>query len=211
MELDDGRSKSIPTSVAEELVLVTHDQISDSSTACTRTASTPTPFPVSIAAEAIGTTPVASTDIDQLGLPIVQDLPRPFDTVSNDLAALGALSIDDFLSNVTSSTTVFDVSFYVQLPEAPVSSDKDKDYEKDGEAVDGAVASDRNGQPKADEQRAMRNMIAVLHEASHRVFGSSDCLKFEYMEEDAKSSYFFILNFMGKSFDLSNFFIFHFR
>jgi hypothetical protein len=99
---------------------------------------------------------------------------------------------------VTSSTTVFDVSFYVQLPEAPVSSDKDKDYEKDGEAVDGAVASDRNGQAKADEQRAMRNMIAVLHEASHRVFGSSDCLKFEYMEEDAKSSYLFIFELYGQ-------------
>src|SRR6266540_2734116 len=73
-----------------------------------------------IATEPSLSTTTNSTDADQLGLPIEQDLPRPFDCVSSDLAALGALSIEDFLSNISSSTTAFDVNFYVQLPEESV-------------------------------------------------------------------------------------------
>lgn len=206
MQLDGGRSKSNSSPITEEPAWLTHDYISDGSTACPRSASTSIPFPAAIATVPTVATPMAAVDIDQLGLPIVQDLPRPFNTVSDDLAALGALSLEDFLSNLSSSATIFDVNFYVQLPEATVSSGKDKenlDHEKDGEAADGAVASDRNEETKADEQRMMRNMIAMLHEAGHRVFGSSDCLKFEYMEEDAKSSCF-MLNSAGKPFDLLN-------
>lgn len=124
-------------------------------------------------------------DNDPLALPIEQDLPRPFDNVSNALAALGALSIDDFLSNVTSSTTVFDVNFYVQLPETSISQEKG-DNDREGEGDRG----DEDGQTRAEEQRTMRNMVAKLHEASNKVFGSSDCLKFEYMEEDSKSGAF---------------------
>jgi hypothetical protein len=119
-----------------------------------------------------------------LAIPIEQDLPRPFDNVSHDLAALGALSIDDFLSNVTSSSAVFDVSFYVQLPETSTVQEKG-DIERD--EGDRGVAPDDDGQTKGEEQRALRNMVAKLHEASNKVFGSSDCMKFEYMEEDPKS------------------------
>lgn len=121
---------------------------------------------------------LSSSDADPLALPIEQDLPRPFDTVSNDLAGLGVLSIDDFLSNVTSSSAVFDVSFYVGLPETSAAQDNDREIEGDEE-----------GQGKAEEQRTMRNMVARLHEASNKVFGSSDCMKFEYMEEDPKSKH----------------------
>jgi hypothetical protein len=124
-----------------------------------------------------------SNDIDTLALPIEQDLPRPFDNVSNDLAALGALSIDDFLSNVASSSAVFDVSFYVQLPETSIVQEKGDIEREEGDRV----AQDDDGQSKAEEQKALRNMVARLHEASNKVFGSSDCMKFEYMEEDPKS------------------------
>lgn len=129
-----------------------------------------------------------SADVDQLGLPIEQDLPRPFDCVSSDLAALGALSIEDFLSNVSSSTAIFDVNFYVQLPETSMLTEKLEEGEIDG----ATVALD--GQTKADEQRAMRSMIEMLHEASNKIFGSSDCLKFEYMEADTTSTSPFCFN-----------------
>jgi len=122
-----------------------------------------------------------SNDTDTLALPIEQDLPRPFDNVSNDLAGLGALSIDDFLSNVTTSSAVFDVSFYVQLPETSIVQEKG-DIERDE-----GDRGDDDGQTRAEEQRALRNMVAMLHEASNKVFGSSDCMRFEYMEEDPKS------------------------
>ncbi|KAF9524226.1 hypothetical protein CPB83DRAFT_621767 [Crepidotus variabilis] len=125
--------------------------------------------------------PTAGTDIDQWPLIIEEDLPRPFDSISSDLVELGALSIDDFLSNVTNSNAVFDVNFYVQLPEQPQSP-------KDGEGGDVKAdgGGDDNEQAKTEEQKAMKGMVSMLHEASHRVFGSSDCLKFEYMEEDPK-------------------------
>ena len=131
-----------------------------------------------------------SADADQLGLPIEQDLPRPFDCVSSDLAALGALSIEDFLSNVTSSTAIFDVNFYVQLPEASVLTEK---LDMENGEIDGATVA-LDGQTKADEQRTMRGMIEMLHEASNKIFGSSDCLKFEYMEEDTTSASLFCLS-----------------
>jgi len=120
------------------------------------------------------TTILSPTDVDWTQL---DDLPRPFDSVSSDLTSLGALSVEDFLSNATSSTAVFDVAFYVQLPEATTPG-KDKHEE----------VVDENEELKVnDQQRALRAFVATLHETCHKVFGSSDCLKFEYMEEDPNS------------------------
>ena len=44
----------------------------------------------------------------------LNDLPRPFDVICEDLAALGALSLQDFLSGTTSTAADFDVSFHLQ-------------------------------------------------------------------------------------------------
>jgi hypothetical protein len=158
---------------SEDITIIDSQDQPNSSILATRSSSASDPSPAETTSEPI------SSDPDPLALPIEQNLPGPFDNVSKALAALGALSIDDFLSNVTPSSAVFDVSFYVQLPETAI-----QDTEADG------VAHDEDGQTKTDDQRVIRNMVAKLHEASNKVFGSSDCMKFEYMEEDPKSEWF---------------------
>lgn len=125
--------------------------------------------------------PTAGTDyeVDQWPHIVEEDITRPFDFISADLKALGALSIDDFLSNVASSSVAFDVNFYVQLPERSSSP-------KDGENGHALAIDEEGDLVRAEETKMKREMVSLLHEASHRVFGSSDCLKFEYLEEDPK-------------------------
>ncbi|CAA7271260.1 unnamed protein product [Cyclocybe aegerita] len=126
-----------------------------------------------------------SAPVDWTAL-IADDLPRPFDVVSSDLAALGALSIEDFLSNTATSTAAMDVAFYVQLPEPPPSPEKEKQTDEEkAEGEDDAVSEEAKEKDK--ERESWKGMLTSLLHASHRVFGSGDCLKFEYLEEDPKS------------------------
>jgi hypothetical protein len=192
--IDDNRSEGINASNDS------HDYLASTNTSALTAPRATSPSNPSPPAET--TSEHISNDTDSLALPIEQDLPRPFDNVSNDLAALGALSIDDFLSNVSSSSAVFDVSFYVQLPETSTAYEKG-DNEREAEG-DRGVALDDDGQPRAEDQRAMRNMVAKLHEASNKVFGSSDCMKFEYMEEDPKSQSIPLIESRNFSYSLFN-------
>jgi hypothetical protein len=63
----------------------------------------------------------------------LNDLPRPFDVICEDLAALGALSLQDFLSGTTSTAADFDVSFHLQ---SIVSSSPEKGTSSTAEAVE---------------------------------------------------------------------------
>ncbi|KAF8966150.1 hypothetical protein BDZ97DRAFT_1809769 [Flammula alnicola] len=108
----------------------------------------------------------------------LEELPRPFDTVSADLAALGALSIEDFLSNAASTSAVYDISFYLQLPEPPP-PEKEKETEKEKDSKPTDVAED----PKASAGKPIRGPVALLRQTSQSMFGSGDCLKWEYLEE----------------------------
>lgn len=117
------------------------------------------------------------------------NLPRPFDIICNDLMALGALSIDDFLNNApTSSSAVsavnFDINFHLQIPElAPVSPEKDKDKDKaSGKGPDDAE--------DAKNEKVLRNAVALLRQTCQSVFGSSEALNYEYLEGDPKSMSF---------------------
>ncbi|KAF8804025.1 hypothetical protein BYT27DRAFT_6705741 [Phlegmacium glaucopus] len=115
-----------------------------------------------------------STDPDWSHL---NDLPRPFDVICDDLAALGALSLQDFLSGSTSTAIDFDVSFHPQsissLPEKGTSA---------GEATE---ESQRAGNVAPTKYH--RPSIPLLNQTSQRIFGSTDPIKFEFLEEDPKN------------------------
>jgi len=111
----------------------------------------------------------------------LNDLPRPFDVVCEDLAALGALSLQDFLSGSTSNATDFDVSFHLQsivssLPEKGTSTSE------------AAEESQRAGD--VAPTKFCRPAVPLLNQTSQRIFGSTDAIKFEFLEEDPKSHIF---------------------
>jgi hypothetical protein len=111
----------------------------------------------------------------------LNDLPRPFDVICDDLAALGALSLQDFLSDATSTTVDFDVSFHLQsiasgLPEKKTSS-----------TTEASAESQRSND--AAPAKHYRLAVSLLNQTSQRIFGSTDPIKFEFLEEDPKSMY----------------------
>ncbi|KAF9476137.1 hypothetical protein BDN70DRAFT_995885 [Pholiota conissans] len=116
------------------------------------------------------------TESDWLQL---DELPRPFDAVGQALTALGALSIDDFLSNAPTTAAAYDIAFHLQLPEPEPEKEKEKESEKeqDGEKEDDADAV------KDTPQKNPRNYVSLLRQASQNVFGTVDCLNWEFMEE----------------------------
>ena len=109
----------------------------------------------------------------------LNDLPRPFDVICEDLVALGALSLQDFLSDATSTTVDFDVSFHLQsftsgLPEKMMSS-----------TTEAAAESQKSND--AAPAKHYRQAISLLNQTSQRIFGSTEPIKFEFLEEDPKS------------------------
>ena len=124
----------------------------------------------------------SSADADWLHL---DELPRPFDIVCDDLTGLGALSIEDFLSNTSSAG--FDVSFHLQLPEI-LAAEKEKEHEKEKENAGKPV--DDAGEEIPPAPKALKP-VALLRQTGQAVFGSSDHLNYEFLEEDSKSMSFF--------------------
>ena len=108
----------------------------------------------------------------------MNDLPRPFDVICEDLAALGALSLQDFLADATPIAADFDVSFHLQ---SIVSSSPDKGTAESAEASQGAT--------DAAPAKHYRPAIPLLNQISQRIFGSTDPIKFEFLEEDPKSMF----------------------
>ncbi|KIM44278.1 hypothetical protein M413DRAFT_443298, partial [Hebeloma cylindrosporum] len=110
----------------------------------------------------------------------IDELPRPFDTVCDDLTALGALSIEDFLSNTSSAG--FDVAFHLQLPEI-LAAEKEKELEREkeneGKPTDDAVEE----KPPAPK---ILKPVALLRQTGQAIFGSADRLNYEFLEEDGK-------------------------
>ena len=110
----------------------------------------------------------------------LNDLPRPFDVICEDLASLGAISLEDFLSDATSTTTDLDVSFHLQsitsiLPDKGASS-----------TIEAAVAESQGADDPAPAKHH-RLAVSLLNQTSQRIFGSTDPIKFEFLEEDPKS------------------------
>lgn len=118
--------------------------------------------------------PMTSSDSDWAHL---NDLPRPFDVICEDLAALGALSLQDFLSGTTSTTASFDISFHLQ---SIASSSPEK-----GSSSKGVVES--QGVGNVAPAKYYRPAVPLLNQASQRIFGSTDPIQFEFLEEDPKS------------------------
>jgi len=119
----------------------------------------------------------AQTAVDDIDLSDLNDLPRPFDTICSDLTDLGALSVDDFLSNATDYAKR-DVALKPQAPVITPSADA-----VDGGDV-GTVAAE-GGPPT--KPNSPRGMLAMLHQTTQKMFGSSNPLKFEFIEEDPLS------------------------
>jgi len=130
----------------------------------------------------------SSADADWLHL---DELPRPFDIVCDDLTGLGALSIEDFLSNTSSAG--FDVSFHLQLPEI-LAAEKEKEHEREKENA-GKPADDA-GEETPPAPKALKP-VALLRQTGQAVFGSSDRLNYEFLEEDGKSMSFFFFFYLG--------------
>jgi hypothetical protein len=127
----------------------------------------------------VGTSMATSNDRDPEWAHL-NDLPRPFDVICEDLAALGSLSLQDFLSDATSSTIDFDISFHLQsiasvLPEKSTPSTTE------------AAAEPQKCNDAAPKH--YRLAVSLLNQTSQRIFGSTDPIKFEFLEEDPKSMY----------------------
>ena len=120
--------------------------------------------------------PMASSDSDWAHL---NDLPRPFDVICEDLAALGALSLQDFLSGTTSTTASFDISFHLQ---SIASSSSEKGASSTSQGV-----VESQGAGNVAPAKYYRPAVPLLNQASQRIFGSTDPIKFEFLEEDPKS------------------------
>ncbi|KAF9039264.1 hypothetical protein BJ165DRAFT_1596745 [Panaeolus papilionaceus] len=113
----------------------------------------------------------------------VNDSPRPFDTICQDLNALGALSVDDFLSSTATSTGAFDISFYTQLPDPQQSLPTIDNEDKEGKTVFPEVLGEEG---KDTSGTGSRVDLFKLHSACQQTFGSTNALSFEYVEEDPK-------------------------
>jgi len=119
--------------------------------------------------------------------PPLEDMPRPFDVINGDLAALGALSVDDFLNdnfnaNPNFASANFDANFYVQVPEALTGSSSLSDKEKEN----------RNSKWKRDSVDKVgvvtaRNAVSILRQTCQGVFGTSEPLKYDYLEDNSQS------------------------
>ncbi|PPR02679.1 hypothetical protein CVT24_002101 [Panaeolus cyanescens] len=113
----------------------------------------------------------------------VNDSPRPFDTICQDLSALGALSVDDFLSSTSNSTGALDVSFYTQLPDPQPSIPLSVENEnKEGKPV----PPEAGEEGKDSSGTGSRIDLFKLHTACQQTFGSINALNFECIEENPK-------------------------
>lgn len=114
----------------------------------------------------------------------VDDLPRPFDAVSGQLAALGALSVDDFLSNTGATLATYDISFNVQNTQEPTDPEKEKEAENDKEKdVENDSKDEDLDDLKGSPQKNPKSYVSHLRQASQNVFGSAECINWEYLEE----------------------------
>lgn len=116
---------------------------------------------------------------------VVDDAPRPFDVICDGLTAMGGLAIDDFLNTNSSSSAVFDVNFYLQLPEILSSFEKDKEKSVSDEAKTGGSMT-TDGKPS-------RNAVALLRQTCESVLGSFEALSYDYLESNPKSGFFFAM------------------
>ncbi|KAF9560441.1 hypothetical protein CPC08DRAFT_476235 [Agrocybe pediades] len=109
------------------------------------------------------------TDVDWV--PPLEDTPRPFDIINRELAALGALSVNDYLNDTYSFSASFDGNSYVQASD--VLSVPTVDVNKEAKA-----ASEDNSNAVT-----ARTAISILRQTCQSTFGSSDALKYEFLED----------------------------
>lgn len=118
----------------------------------------------------------------------IQHTPRPFDLVSRNLRFLGALSIEDFLSSPIITDTKPDVSQRLfDNATAASSSVVPSSAVPQVLARLSAKPDSDTGQPSSSIAVKMQT-VARLHQTCQRVFGSSDALKFGFLEERGPNS-----------------------
>jgi hypothetical protein len=132
------------------------------------------------AIDASGSMPMSTASSSDPDWAHLNDLPRPFDVICEDLASLGALSLQDFLSDATSTTIDFDVSFHLQSIASGLS-------EKGASSTIEAAAESQGAD--AAPAKHYRLAVSLLNQTSQRIFGSTEPIKFEFLEEDPKSMF----------------------
>jgi hypothetical protein len=110
---------------------------------------------------------------------------RPFDLVSEKLLAIGSLTIDDFLHAPSTESFAYDISELTL--EIPQRSTPTPPPELPTLAIPQAVPS-----TDVSPVTSKMQMVARLHHACQRAFGSVDALKFEYLEENGSNSKSFV-------------------
>lgn len=115
----------------------------------------------------------------------LNDAPRPFNLVSQNLQNLGALSIDRFLAGGQGADTLDISSHGHALPTFP-----------EALPIPSALPPDVTPTPKSnktDIDASLRmHKVAHLHKTCQRVFGSGKALQFDYVTEGGPMSMFFV-------------------
>jgi hypothetical protein len=106
------------------------------------------------------------------------DQPTSFGAATKELASLGALSIDEFLSDVGSASSMYDILFS-QVNNMPA-ADPEKEGSKNANAEDVVMKEEDSDIPI----KANKSHVSTLRTMAQNVFGSSECLKWEFLEED---------------------------
>jgi len=110
------------------------------------------------------------------------DQPTSFAAATKELASLSALSIDEFLSNVGSASSMYDILFS-QATNEPLA-----EPEREGDKT--AAANVDGGDVVMKEEdadmplKANKSHVSTLRTMAQNVFGSSECLKWEFLEKD---------------------------
>jgi len=116
------------------------------------------------------------------------DAPRPFNLVSHNLQSIGSLPVDRFLFAPSDESDSLDVPYHIQdlgshslfphlVPSPPPTVSPELQDQKSG-----------NPLPSQSNPAVRMRNVARLHQTCQRVFGRSDGLNFEFLEEDGANS-----------------------
>lgn len=101
------------------------------------------------------------------------DTPRPFDLVSQNLKAIGAIPIHAFLNASFSGSSAHETSCRPDLPSSKFPS---------------PPPTPPHTAPNTPPPTNMTQNVVRLHQTCQRAFGTSGALKFEVLEEDGPDS-----------------------
>jgi hypothetical protein len=107
------------------------------------------------------------------------DSERPFEMVSENLLEMGALSTDEYLHSSLADSRIHDTpELVLEMPQRPSPTPSPEPF--------APVGDDHSNDPISPSSRMQT--VARLHQTCQRAFGSTDALKFEFLEENGANS-----------------------